>query len=640
LLVVETELLDLARDRVPADAELERSLDATAARRLERRADQLRLELPRQRLPHHRLAGAQELAGAALERGDPVDAGVALRRDRPLARRARRRGRGLARPRWRADVDRRRRVTVADDRAAGARLQLGRQVVRIDELRRRHHRQPVADVLELADVAGIVERDEARHRSVGQALAFDAELARALLQEEARERRDVLVALAQRRQPEANDVEAVEQVFAERAGLYALLEILVRRGDHAHVALHRVVAADAVELAVGEDAQEARLQVERHVADLVEEERAAVGLLKAAAPRRLRTGERAALVAEELRLEQVLRDRRGVDRDERAARARAVLVQRVGDEFLAGPRLAGDEDGDDALAQAPDRTEDVLHRRRLPEDLRHLGGNGVAGAFVQALLDGATNEVDRLRDVEGLGQVVERAALERAHRAVEVRVRGHDDDRQVAMLRLDRVEQVDPRSARHADVGHQDLRLAVLERGQDIARVREAAHRELLAGERLLEHEADRLVVVHDPDRFHPCPFVRSVQLKGMTILKTVRPGSLSNSTVPWCCWMKVRASVSPRPDPPSRPETRGKKILSRSASGTPGPLSSTCNSSARRYRCLPRVTWRTTRVRSTMRASPASILAESDSAALRTTLRSAWISCSRSPLNSGIEVS
>ena len=66
------------------------------------------------------------------------------------------------------------------------------------------------------------------------------------------------------------------------------------------LALHRAVAADAVELAVGQHAQQARLQVERHVADLVEEQRAAVGLLEAAAPRRLRAGEGAALVAEQL----------------------------------------------------------------------------------------------------------------------------------------------------------------------------------------------------------------------------------------------------------------------------------------------------------------------------------------------------
>ena len=45
------------------------------------------------------------------------------------------------------------------------------------------------------------------------------------------------------------------------------------------------MAADAVELAVGEHAQQARLQVGRHVADLVEEQRAALGLLEAPAAR-------------------------------------------------------------------------------------------------------------------------------------------------------------------------------------------------------------------------------------------------------------------------------------------------------------------------------------------------------------------
>ena len=138
--------------------------------------------------------------------------------------------------------------------------------------------------------------------------------------------------------------------------------------------------------------------------------------------------------------------------------ARAVLVQRVGDELLARARLAGDQHRDDALAQPADRAEHVLHRRRLAEDLRHLGGRRVGLALVQAFLDGAADQVDRLGHVEGLGQVVEGAALEGADGAVEIGVRRHDDDRQVAVLGLDLLEQVDPRAARHADVGDQHLR--------------------------------------------------------------------------------------------------------------------------------------------------------------------------------------
>ena len=49
-----------------------------------------------------------------------------------------------------------------------------------------------------------------------------------------------------------------------------------------------------------------------------------------------------------------------------------------------------------------------------------------------------------------------------------------------------------------------------------------------------------------------------TVHGSGITILKMVWPGSLSNSTVPSCCWTKLWASVSPSPEPPSRPDTSG----------------------------------------------------------------------------------
>ena len=127
----------------------------------------------------------------------------------------------------------------------------------------------------------------------------------------------------------------MEQVFAEGADRAPALQVLVRGGDDAHVALQRLVATDAVELAVAEHAQQTRLQVEGHVADLVEKQRAAVGLLEAAAAHGLRAGEGAALVAEQFALQQVLRDRRGVDGHERPAGARAVLVQRARHQFLA-----------------------------------------------------------------------------------------------------------------------------------------------------------------------------------------------------------------------------------------------------------------------------------------------------------------
>src|SRR6185503_11811896 len=55
--------------------------------------------------------------------------------------------------------------------------------------------------------------------------------------------------------------------------------------------------------------------------------------------------ERALHVAEQLRLEQALRERAAVERQERPLGARGQLVDVAGDDFFAGPRLPLNEHG-------------------------------------------------------------------------------------------------------------------------------------------------------------------------------------------------------------------------------------------------------------------------------------------------------
>src|SRR5690606_1006727 len=101
-------------------------------------------------------------------------------------------------------------------------------------------------------------------------------------------------------------------------------------------------AADAHELALLEHAQQLRLRSARHLADLVEEERAAVGELEEAFALADRAGERALLVAEQLGLEQRLRHRGDVGGDERPVPARRQRVDAARYALLAGAALAGD----------------------------------------------------------------------------------------------------------------------------------------------------------------------------------------------------------------------------------------------------------------------------------------------------------
>ena len=90
----------------------------------------------------------------------------------------------------------------------------------------------------------------------------------------------------------------------KRRDLDGGLKIAVGGGDDPYVDLDRPAAADALELAFLQDAQEFGLERPRNVADLVEEEGAPVRLLEAPLARFDRAGEGAAFVAEEFRLEQ------------------------------------------------------------------------------------------------------------------------------------------------------------------------------------------------------------------------------------------------------------------------------------------------------------------------------------------------
>ena len=131
------------------------------------------------------------------------------------------------------------------------------------------------------------------------------------------------LALAQRRQVDADDVQPVEEVLAEPALLHLVLQVDVGGGDDAHVDLDRLHAAQAHELALLHHAQQLGLRLERDVADLVEEDAALVGELEQALLRVDGAGERALDVAEQRRLEQVRRQVAGVDGDERLVAARA-----------------------------------------------------------------------------------------------------------------------------------------------------------------------------------------------------------------------------------------------------------------------------------------------------------------------------
>ena len=120
---------------------------------------------------------------------------------------------------------------------------------------------------------------------------------------------------------------------------------------------------------------------------------------------RVGAGERAFLVAEQLRLDQILRQRRATDFDERLLRARRVVVNGVGDQLLAGARFAAQQHRRVGAGDLRNLLVDLAHRPARADQVREVVAllqllPQVRVLVDQPLLVGLDQPVhlDRLRD--------------------------------------------------------------------------------------------------------------------------------------------------------------------------------------------------------------------------------------------------
>ena len=241
-------------------------------------------------------------------------------------------------------------------------------VVGLDEPAFAEHDGALDDVAQLARVARpvVVEQPalglgrEALDRSP-RALAHAAE-------EEASERKDVLAALGEGREVNADHLEAVVEVLAETPVLHELLEVAVSGGDETQVHGDLVLAADADEPALLEHPQQLHLRVESQLAHLVEEERPSPGELNLALAPLVRAGEGAFLVPEQLGIDERRRERAAVDVDERPVASRTASVDQARDDFLSRAGGARHEDGRVGRRRLLDQLEAPLALGALGEE--------------------------------------------------------------------------------------------------------------------------------------------------------------------------------------------------------------------------------------------------------------------------------
>src|SRR5260370_35557104 len=96
-------------------------------------------------------------------------------------------------------------------------------------------------------------------------------------QEALGEKTDVLAPAAQGRDLQGEDVQAVEEVLPEGPLAHAPLQVAVGGGQDADVGAAGGRIADALVLAVLDEAEQLRLERERQVADLVQQQGPAFG---------------------------------------------------------------------------------------------------------------------------------------------------------------------------------------------------------------------------------------------------------------------------------------------------------------------------------------------------------------------------
>ena len=117
----------------------------------------------------------------------------------------------------------------------------------------------------------------------------------------------------------------------------------MRRRDDAYVAALRDAAADAFEYTLLQHPQQLHLHGGIHVADLVEEDRTALGDLEPALARSECAGEGAFLVPEQFALQQLRRYGTAVNRHEGTRPARGSLVDGARGHLFAGAGFAKDQ---------------------------------------------------------------------------------------------------------------------------------------------------------------------------------------------------------------------------------------------------------------------------------------------------------
>ena len=276
------------------------------------------------------------------------------------------------------------------------------------------------------------------------------------------QQRQVLAALAQRRYPQLDHVDAVIQVVAEPALVHQRRQVLVGGRQDAYIHCHFAIGTHRAHRLFLDGAQQLDLHGHRQFGDLVEEQGAAFGRLEQAGLVGVGTGEAAFLVAEELAFHQFGGNRAAVHRHERAVGARAFVVDGARHQLLADAGFAGDVHGGLAAGHLGQGGPQAGHGGGLAQQARgHRAGRPAPGLVprlatgtgLRPQFQGVLHQPAQHRQVHRFADEIEGTGFQRIHRGFLVAEGGDHGHRGLRVQLGDFLYQFDAGAVAQAHVG-------------------------------------------------------------------------------------------------------------------------------------------------------------------------------------------
>ena len=146
----------------------------------------------------------------------------------------------------------------------------------------------------------------------------------------------ILLAIAQGRQYDRHNIEAVIKIGPKFSGCNRLLKPNIGRCDDPHIDIESLGPADPFKLLFLQDPKHLRLEGDGHLADLVEKDGAVVSQFETSLPGSMGAGKGPPLVPEQLALKQGLRQGGTVHLNEGLVLSIAGIVDGARHQLLAG----------------------------------------------------------------------------------------------------------------------------------------------------------------------------------------------------------------------------------------------------------------------------------------------------------------